>query len=564
MGLSMIGGTVLVMALFFFVSHEDMNVREATWKVISGTISIFCGVLVFTIFHQTWHDLVFSSLGKTREDFELQRYANKVYVGFWYIVFVFSCSWKAKIGFGLQRRRQIEGDAIQLAKQKNKLACSILWAHVVGFANNFAWGLDQTSHFMDYRKNWKAAMSLAIHPAYLWLGYLWVLALLRELFIRRCLETEVATEVQEERAAPLLSSETGGEAGLDEDEGEEEEEKENLVDLWNEQLEDGENDLYGLTVSFLLVQAFRFGIGLHLPNEYGEEEGDSLFHHGLRQTLQLYGVGFLMLLCGIMVPLVAARQSLHAARSAIHGRIEALALRMPSRRWQDVARLGIEAFDKTLERLKDVAINVSRMTFSWCFMFASQWWIARCCLLHGLGETKGVVTILLSIFCTLCGLAAIMGMDKICDWLEGLPLHRSTSTLLRSSIRDSVNCNGFLIGFTWEQSMDMSLDMTVLGMFGTGFNATAGKVFLAFVTLAFVYWPWWHIIQPMVNEEGYKLGWVGRRVVAKINRMIHDAEQTADGPEMARRRKAHLDHIFANLDMLRNCHDTHNVTRFKD
>merc|ERR1740117_311872 len=48
LGISMVGILILAMGMWYLVHAKDPDVRETGWSIISGTISIFVAVLIFT------------------------------------------------------------------------------------------------------------------------------------------------------------------------------------------------------------------------------------------------------------------------------------------------------------------------------------------------------------------------------------------------------------------------------------------------------------------------------------------------------------------------------------
>merc|ERR1711988_1783092 len=66
-----------------------------------------------------------------------------------------------------------------------------------------------------------------------------------------------------------------------------------LEKMWDEEVEEAENDVIALSLSFLTVQSIKYGICGSLANVEGEESEDLIFGHEVKQCVLLYLFGAL-------------------------------------------------------------------------------------------------------------------------------------------------------------------------------------------------------------------------------------------------------------------------------
>lgn len=115
---SIIGMTVVVMLMFYYVNSEDPDLRGAAWKVASDGTSLFCAVLAFDILRDAM-----ALLPKTGNT------TAQVLMGFGRFLCLFA---------------GVEGALVACQNRPFRLAaCGLLGAHILGFTAVDAFGLLQ-------------------------------------------------------------------------------------------------------------------------------------------------------------------------------------------------------------------------------------------------------------------------------------------------------------------------------------------------------------------------------------------------------------------------------------
>eukprot|EP00928_Gymnodinium_smaydae_P041462 TRINITY_DN28059_c0_g1_i1.p1 TRINITY_DN28059_c0_g1~~TRINITY_DN28059_c0_g1_i1.p1 ORF type:complete len:576 (-),score=101.07 TRINITY_DN28059_c0_g1_i1:156-1793(-) len=478
MGLTMVGTLMLTMGLWYLVHSRDVDIRKTTWDLISNTTSIFCAVLIYS-FSSKLLTFVFGDSDpdpSSRYQFEVARYMNQAEVVFWYGVLFGSIAWKS----GLHKTLVERTERMKDPTTKNSLAVTLLWAHVVAFAGIAGWGMVQTSHFRHYRDSPMNA-ALLIPEAFLkWFIILWVLSVLRRIFLEKFVDAELKAD---------------GTKKWDKS-----------VKLFLEKLEDGEHDIYGLFVSFLIVQSLRFAISGVLPNAKGAEEGPVAWSHSVGEIVALYlaAVGILLFVC--CMPFVL--KFIPNPTFQLNHTTDNMLL--------NVVVLELK---RVYSRLQDIVMNISAMSFAWCFMYATQWAIAS----SGLAmRDESALKILLAATVTVFCFFLIFLLDSVADRLESFVSDDEHVTMAATTAsnfaREMMRSVGFLVGFSWEAAFDTAIEgitEEVPPQFRTLATSVIGIGCVAAILPA-----WWYYIVPMVEEGGYHLGFIPRHTVDKANSSI--------------------------------------------
>eukprot|EP00405_Crypthecodinium_cohnii_P042048 CAMPEP_0206553856 /NCGR_PEP_ID=MMETSP0325_2-20121206/16857_1 /ASSEMBLY_ACC=CAM_ASM_000347 /TAXON_ID=2866 /ORGANISM="Crypthecodinium cohnii, Strain Seligo" /LENGTH=994 /DNA_ID=CAMNT_0054053865 /DNA_START=50 /DNA_END=3030 /DNA_ORIENTATION=+ len=276
---TLLGSISFQMALLYLTNHHDRDMRRYSYGVINQTVSIFCAVLMF----QTFDDIVQRLMDGTTEEFQVM--VDMGHMMFWFVVLQLALAWIVGVRLGtveeevvvpttvpdpdaelgrrkttckqtqVKRRATFKEDEDE--NKKKDLRCySVLLAHLAGFASINAWGSVLQLPFFRTK-----ATSLLVLP----------FSGLGQFVLQRL------TDCVRERIA-------GSDGVKDEKERE-----------WDEECEDAENDVMGLTWSFTAVQALRFFITDDLPDQHGKEAGDVLESHTLYQAMTLAGCGILFI-----------------------------------------------------------------------------------------------------------------------------------------------------------------------------------------------------------------------------------------------------------------------------
>ncbi|CAE8609612.1 unnamed protein product [Polarella glacialis] len=174
-----------------------------------------------------------------------------------------------------------------------------------------------------------------------------------------------------------------------------------------EELEEAENDIFGLATSFLLVQVARYCITGVLPNAEGEERP---FHpHGMTSAFLLIGMGAVCLVLGILLAFVP---------------------------------IG----NKKLKHVSETMQNTLGMVFAWAVLvgarMVSREWAP---LVQLVGDYATMRRLTIALTLSTCAITVIGALDLISDRLSG----RDAKQLARV-LQNMINVLSILIGLSWE------------------------------------------------------------------------------------------------------------------
>jgi len=474
LGFTMIGGIFFFAGLYYLTHVLDHDIRRTAWRFISDTISIFCAVILFSSINDIFEAIV--------EDMSIgfKIWLNRLYVAVWYACLCASIAWCSGMGRGLHVRERIlkeRGGKIgekehvfsELQRTKNNLRCCLLFAHVTGFAGIAGWSLKQNQ---PWYSSSPGHCALLIPEAILW--YYVIIKGLR--LGRRFMESRFIEKTKD------------GE--MDE-----------LIDMAEEQLEDGENDFFGLFMSFLIVNTLRFVVGGTLPNEEGSE-GSATFHHSGLQTFLMYLLALFFLV--LAHRLLTFKRDLEKTSS---GTSPYLALSNKIWSCSEVKEIDFlrQEGAHTLERMLILSVNVITMSFAWCLMYATQWFLAPYFL-----EEELVLGIVLAMTISTLSATFVCVLDHVADKKEETEAGEQAGEVYRKLIESF----GMLVGFAWEKSFDAALEGVA------GEDNKWLKPLLGLMTVLCMLPLWRSHVIPMETEHGYLLGILPKTVHGRFEAIL--------------------------------------------
>jgi len=514
LGLMMMGAIFLVMGVIYLTHWPDHDIRKVTWMTINNTISIFCAVILFN----NVKELLSTEGSAFEQEVSVSAIAmNRFHVIGWYLCLCAGLAWCAGIGAGLKWRKEVLESPLILARRKAKMKCCLFFAHTTGFAGIYGWGMKQNASW--FRQS-PLHSALLIPYAFVWYVGLIIFAMvLRDVLYSQSWLKPIRLEKD--------SVEEGGETRVEKDE---------LVSLGEEMLQDGENDFIGLFLSFLVASSLRFLVGGRLPDEEGEE-GEAVFHHGVLEAFGLYTMS-LLCFCAAWAILLKRKKffDLHEMqREKEKGKLfregeEEKAMEEAFEKFMGSATDLVKEHwlkemirshgGRGLSRMVDLAVDTFGFSFAWCFMYATQWLMAP----WFIGDEL-VLGISLALVVTLCGCQIIYLLDREADKTE-LKEHRLmlVDNQVKEVEKEDVVCRklmegmGVLIGFVWEKCFDGAL----VGVAGGG--STWLKPILGILTVLVIMPVWLWYIVPMETSEGYLLGVLPHTTHANLDSVDLDRE----------------------------------------
>lgn len=441
MSVMLLGGIAFIMALFYLVNHPDKDMKYYSWSVISATISIFVAVLSFCSIRFV-------------EEKEFLEYQSKptriIFKGMQLLIFFCAlegaialmtgavsspCLWRS---FGClwgscpspPREAPEYKDFLTV---RVKCVCTLL-AHVTGFAAiDFGGELQHGQIFEDYpASTFLAPLVMGI-----------TLGVIARVF--RILRHNKVTSYHSLDPSPRADKEACT--------------LEWNLEFWQEECFEAENDVVGLCVSFLLVQACRFNISGVLPDALGVEEEH--YHHD----------------SACVVKLVAT--SVAFAGSTV------FLLRLSPR----IAHLSSSSM--IVHRIEMIVQNAVSMSFAWSLLYAAKWHLAE---YHVLGNPNFITArLVLCLFVSFVVFGIVTVLDKLADFdLADEELDK----IVDEAIVTLISSLGLAVGFSWEQAFDGAMEV-IADETGNAELATLG---LAAVMCAVVVPAWRLYILPIVSR----------------------------------------------------------------
>jgi len=566
LGLTMLGGIFFVMGVFYLTHSRDPDIRLLTWATVNDTISIFCAVMLYS---------AVTDLAElfTREDgytnMENRIRLNYVYLLFWYLIFLGAIAWCSGFANGTEWRKRVarkepffheysasetcddpseavkhvatemlytplvdgvkqsgfpkkplcadggakaESSFSEYTQMKNNLRCCTLFAHTTGFAGIAGWKFRMDSAwFKDSPWQCATLVPLAIIQYYFIIK---VTQMGRRLLIWKFVKG----------GSDLVPSEDAERA--------EDSEEDELVEVFEDHIVDGENDFFGLFMSTLIVSTIKFGVGGKLDLEEDEEYK---FTRGIFEALIMYLFSAVLFFSAwrLLVHKRDLEEDMDKMEQAGSGK--ALYEYLSNSIWaclpDDFPYKGFitEEGAKTIKRLGDLFVKILTMSFAWSFMYATQWFLGY--FLNGEGS---VLAISLAMTVSVCSVLHIFVLDKIADAEEKTRKEKPEKQQFGKEddevLRTLLESIGILIGFVWESAFDDALE----GIVGEDYADEWLKPVLGILTVAVIFPVWRMYIVPMEIEKGYVLGFVPSKVGHKLKEIFNDQSIGEDVQNSAR------------------------------
>jgi len=408
-GATLLGAVSFMMCLVYFTNHPDKDMKRYTYEMITQVTAIFCAVLVF----DAVNSCVEIYMNLAEKSYEQQALVDCCHMLVWFLLlqFVLAMFSGALSEWGFTPKN------VQTANDNLK-AFGVLLAHITGFASINAFGTLQQMLHDEFGVAWVAIAAAAMS----------LLCLTR------------ATKILREKVSL-------GDDGV-EDEWE---------SLWDEQTAEAEQDVLGLTMSFLTINIARQLICGSLPDPDGDEPWTMLVSHPARQMYELLGVG---LVAALMAFLLRVYQPHHLA-----GHQHSLYL---------------------------LTMGTFNAMASWAFFFGFTWYIASWHL-----EDPVVLKVIVAASLFFGTFLVMWIFDKLADadW---------TPEAVDNGIIAFIESLAVMVGFAWEQAFFQSTkDLAEMSP-----RPTETRTFLALMCVVILVPAWrWYVI-PILTREGWKFGFI--------------------------------------------------------
>lgn len=483
MSATLLGSISFIMCLYYFLNYKDEDIQEKAWETVSSTISIFCAVLLFSSFNDLVEAYIINPTFGEGDATPGALLVDMIHMLLWFTMMQLALAhFSGAAGPG-----QIDSAIFEKASKRkqeemveeaevNMKCYAVLLAHLTGFAAINAFGTVQQLFFASSPLTAYLAVPVA---------FVAVVALQR-----------VTDNIRER----VMLGDDG--------------EKDEFEKLWDEETEEAENDVMGLVISFLTIQATRFAISGCLPNQEGKEEECSveeyLFHHSSGQKLGMFGMAVFFTLF-----IFALRKYWpESFEEEYLEKLEEEGTKEEAHRWSLVAR--------TAEGLS-VAVA---MCFSWSIFYGTQMTIAS------MAETFKTEEQLLSVVLAFC-LSTILMFGLIpLDWLADQDW---TDASADRAIRSIMEAMALTIGFSWEQCFDACVDAiatTTEGGHGPLNPHTTKLALTVFCSVLIVpAWKWYML--PYIIAKGWQYGMISgfedlERVAKIMVEVEHEDEETGE------------------------------------
>lgn len=362
----LLGFIGLVMVLFYLVNWPDEDIREATWRLLSTTISIFLAVLIFSAFqdamaffahrffpaHEPYSEQVDS------EDNARVESCDDALLGS-FARYLILCVILQMVLFFVDRSSGLIKAFAQLG------------SHIVAFAGVDAFALLQESRHISHDSFYDNLQALAVSTMIVW-GVFDLAELVRWRLVRHNLT---------------------GDSPLD-----------HARQLWYHECRLGEHEAAGVILGLLLSQNIRGAI----TGQYPSLHTGAPTQKSNKQVWTLFGIA--LLLGALVVPIEWGLQRLTEGLHDISDQI--LSGRINWKLWST--------------RLIRICRETLSMTMAWCFLYWGQWefWYMTQDLMLGWGSTMSAmlgIALLLSAVC----FSGIFVIDFIADRLENRKSHQA-------------------------------------------------------------------------------------------------------------------------------------------
>lgn len=370
-------GLGFLMLMFYLVHWPNREIRRYSWQVISKAVSIFCSALLFQGVNGLVEEYAIRDHGKVWEVV-----VDMTQLVFWLTTFqvVFAVTSGAI--------NQLWGGtcpSIDVVELRVK-SWAVLFAHLSGFAAINAGGCLQQNIFSS-----TPLETVCVVP----LGWMGLVVMYHGYDSIR----ETATRI--------------GDGAKDE-----------YNNLWDDEVEKAEDDVAGMSLSFLVVQSVRFSISGALPNQEGNEEWKDAISHTHHQCELLLGSGFACFVLSLW-PLVV--------EACFQERIE----KLPHTTQQRVTRLTV------------IWNNLFTFGSAWCMFYGTEWCLASV----DFTAESSVLGVVLALVLSALAFLFIFLLDKIVD----TSLLGHDSEVADAGVDKLITALGVLVGFSWEQSFGLAV-----------------------------------------------------------------------------------------------------------
>ncbi|CAK0880874.1 unnamed protein product [Prorocentrum cordatum] len=478
----LLGMISFVMVLFYLTNWPDDDIRLYSWQITSTTISIFCSVMLFQGFNKflvkrVVHPLVTPApwIMTLFQFLQCFVYLACIHFGTGIAsgVLCRSCWFNVGIEENIHKQIWVYTDALRsnnnspvaqgdiqciravkrargkettetssvwvskgeeipvqkklhtwLQRKRQTKALGMLFAHLAGFAAIYSGKALQTLVIPEDLQGCNASLTTKL------MGMIPVIV--NQVVLRLAFMVSNVLRDYQLRATEAESGSAADRAGL-----------EKMRELMKEEVEESENDVSSLSMSFLIVNNMVFFITGYLPTEESEQrvcshgrEAHVDLEHGAAPVMWLYFMGFLMV--GFAVAQAVCMAKFHHALQN----------------------------HRLLIRVLDAMLNATGMCFAWCLIWATKWLAKMYSELDQHRDMSGSLfsheilgRVLLAFTLTAFAAVSVFGVDKVADAMRtNYRSDRDMLLFLEEITRVIVNSLGILVGFSWEHSFDGSVE----------------------------------------------------------------------------------------------------------
>eukprot|EP00931_Biecheleriopsis_adriatica_P118457 TRINITY_DN93869_c0_g1_i1.p1 TRINITY_DN93869_c0_g1~~TRINITY_DN93869_c0_g1_i1.p1 ORF type:complete len:592 (+),score=104.64 TRINITY_DN93869_c0_g1_i1:61-1776(+) len=425
---TLLGSLAFAMTILYLVNWSDDDVRRYSWLVISMTISIFCAVLVYTGLSRWLGKMI---LGSSEPNSGLECLFFYSLFVLWFVGLELTVGYSAGLlcigalhDEDLDKEQWVVEENMRCSHQEQMLETSIVFAR---WGRGVAMGPDGYPVFLRQRnlimehvdrrmKCWGTIMAhaagfAAIHAGAMlqhtgwfetsWFGNL-VAALIHQfaLFLAfRLLE-----------AVPCSNK------------------PEKLVDLYYDQLDDGENDVTALSFSFLLVQTLKYILSGVPSNAEGLQPEDTI-------PSGFAGAGVLAI-CGLLF----------------------LALSMVMiRSWREQPNEP-----PLVSRAREILPTTCSMLFSWCTIASVRWGgvnLSKAGTLPMKPSSMGMYLFYAGCMSAFAFLLTVI-LDKIEDSTKVDSIGGGYTRMTDLLFKNAITSLGLIVGLSWETVFDKAVEVS--------------------------------------------------------------------------------------------------------
>jgi len=438
---TLLGSVSFMMTLYYCTNHPDDDMKKYSYEVISKTISIFCAVLLF----QSCNDLVEFYFDLDKEPLLFQLFVDFSHLLLWYGVLQLAVAFIS----GALHECVYRPSSTEFA-ELNAQCFAVLLAHMTGFASINAFGTVQQLAF--FRSSWwTSALVVPIASTMLFMASRFTAAIRKHISLR--------------------------------DDGEQDE----YEQLWDETTKDAEDDVMGLTISFISVQSMKYGVSGFLANQEGEEPWQVMSRHGVSQSIILYLIATILAISTFTFYITVPVTTSEAQVKDIEAEEE--------EEEEEKEKEEEEEAGEERNRKISIARNALGMSYAWSNFYALVWCMAGSSFVTE--EDSMLLAVLVAMLLSFSSFSLIWVLDKLADedW---------TPDEVDDAIRFFITAIGVLVGFAWEQCFDKA----TASLSSVNRCPHTTKVLLA-IFCGLIIVPAWRIwILPMACNENWKFGFV--------------------------------------------------------